>query len=426
MRATLARQALAAAAFLVTFAAVEPLRADESNRNLLPFGERAAMLGNAGITSAKGEAVYYNPANLARIEQPELSVSGSTYLKFELSTDALLELQGVDQPFDASGFVAIPATLVSTYDLGDWALATAVLVPDTFELKNRVTFEAPDLRVTQLSDTRRNSLWLGLGAARQLTEELSIGLSAFASNETRSDLSFVRVQVGDPAQVIREVASNRDSSVFNLSAIAGVYWQPHPRLGLGARVHSAMLRLAGSGDIYQSLLQTGMDGAMDESIEVAIDDIAMSRPLPWDVGLGVSFRPRDDLELMADLNVQLPATLTAIDDPDLGVESVEVEAAPRASLAVEWAATSRLWLRAGLMINRSAYPTPEEPGDPVEESYAGATGGLAWQKGRTTTGLGLFYLHSNPTFFVDGADPPRRADAVARLYGAVLAFTYSL
>ena len=47
--------------------------ADSSNPDLVPFGERASMLGNAGITSPKGEAVYYNPANLARIGHPELS-----------------------------------------------------------------------------------------------------------------------------------------------------------------------------------------------------------------------------------------------------------------------------------------------------------------------------------------------------------------
>src|SRR5687768_6323276 len=108
---------LAVVVMVVTVAAT-PAAADPTNPDLIPFGERASMLGNAGITSPKGEAVYYNPANLARIGHPELSVSGSTYLRFDLSTDALLVLQGEDQPFDAAGFIAIPSTLVSSYQIG--------------------------------------------------------------------------------------------------------------------------------------------------------------------------------------------------------------------------------------------------------------------------------------------------------------------
>jgi hypothetical protein len=53
-------------AFALAFLA-SPALADPTNRNLIPFGERAAMLGNAGITSPLGESVFYNPANLRRV-----------------------------------------------------------------------------------------------------------------------------------------------------------------------------------------------------------------------------------------------------------------------------------------------------------------------------------------------------------------------
>src|SRR5688572_32926759 len=79
--------------------------ADPTNRNLIPFGERAAMLGNAGITSPLGESVFYNPANLSRVGHPNLSVTGSTYLLYQLAVDPILVLDGEDQRFEASGFV---------------------------------------------------------------------------------------------------------------------------------------------------------------------------------------------------------------------------------------------------------------------------------------------------------------------------------
>src|SRR5512140_391825 len=113
---------------IVIVLAAGTARADVDNRDLLPFGERASMLGNAGLCSPFGEAVYYNPANLTRIDHPSLSVSGSTYLLYNISLNPLITLGGQDEPFDASGFVAIPSTVTSTYKVGDFWLATAVLV----------------------------------------------------------------------------------------------------------------------------------------------------------------------------------------------------------------------------------------------------------------------------------------------------------
>src|SRR5690606_6096670 len=212
-----------------------------------------------------------------------------------------LELQGVDQPFDASGFVVIPSTIVSTYPIGDWTLATAVLVPDAFEIRNRVTFETPDLRITQLLDQRRQSLWLGAGAARMIAPGLSVGLSAFVTNETEAEINLLRLQAGDPASAILEQTTSTEVSVFNLSAIAGVMWEPTPQLGIGARIHSQTLRLTGSGDIYRSVIQLGT--MMDVIAEDELEGVRVGRPLPWDAGAGIAYRPRPDLELVADVSV---------------------------------------------------------------------------------------------------------------------------
>lgn len=405
---------------LVSFPAA--VAADTTNPDLIPFGERASMLGNAGITSPKGEAVYYNPANLARLGHPELSVSGSTYLRFDLSSDALLVLQGEDQPFEASGFIAIPSTLVSSYQIGGWALATAVLLPDVFSLKNRVTFETPELRLTQVLEQERQSLWIGVGGARQITPELSVGLSAFVASETDSQLSFIRA-VESATMTVYESLSNVDRSVLNFDAIAGAYWQASPLFGIGARVRAVPIRLTGSGDVYQSDLIAGAEDVMSE---VELEDVDMSRPSPWDVGLGLSFRPTETLELLADLNVQLPATLRTIDDPVLGVEENEVVAAPRVALAADWEVASGKWLRLGLMYNRSAVDDPESVAEGTRENYYGVTGGVAWSKGRTTTAVGGFFIRGDASFIITGSDPPREGDAVARLYGAMLTVSYSL
>ncbi len=396
-------------------------RADVTNRNFLPFGERAAMLGNAGLCSPTGEAVYYNPANLTRLEHASLSVSGSTYLRYDISAKPALVLAGQDQPFSASGFVAIPSTVTSTYQAGDWWFSTAILVPEALEFKNRIAFDAPDLHVTLLQQRSNESLWLGGAVARRLTPHLSIGLSLFAARETESHFELTRAEIGE--DLTQEVTSNEDLAVYNASAVLGLYWEPDPALGLALRVHSPTVQLAGSTDLYQSVL---VAGAMDQDSEIIVDGAKASRPQPTDISVGVSLRPRAWLELVADVGVQLPATITTLDDPVAGLVTQDLELAPRAGIGAEIQIAHHKWIRLGAMYNRSASASPEGEEDEPREDYLGVTAGFSFQKDRVITSVGAFGLQSKTELFVSGAEPPRLSDARVRLYGALLAFSYRL
>ena len=396
-------------------------RADVTNRGFLPFGERAAMLGNAGLCSPAGESVYYNPANLTRLEHASLSVSGSTYLRYDLSAKPLLVLQGQDQPFSASGFVAIPSTVTSTYQAGDWWLSTAILVPEALEFKNRLAFEVPDLRVTLLQQQNIESLWLGGAIARRLTPHLSIGLSLFATRDKESSFNFTRSEIG--TDLVQEVTSNEDTAVYSATAILGVYWEPIAALGVGLRINGPNVRLAGTTDLYQSVL---VAGPMDQKQEIIIDGAKASRPVPTDLSLGVSLRPRPGVELVADAGLQLPATITTLDDPVAGKRTQKLELAPRVSLGAELEIWHHKWLRLGALYNRSATATPVSEGDESRDDYLGVTGGFSFQKDRVITSVGGFALYSKTKLLVAGADPARLSDASVRLYGALLAFSYRL
>jgi hypothetical protein len=401
-----------------------PARADLGNRNYFPFGERAATLANAGITSPNVEAAYYNPANLTRIGHPSLSVSGSTYLRYELSVDPLLVLQGEDQPFSASGFIAIPSTVISTYKVGQLWLATAVLVPEAIDFKNRSTFRTADQVVTILQQHSAQSLWLGGSIARELVPRLSVGLSVFVQKESQSSQIFTRVQRGlpTPTEVI-EMMSNEDVSVLGLSAVLGVHYAVAPTIDLGLRLESPNVELTGSGDIYQSTLQAGSSSATDE---LSAEGVAVSRPVPADIGLGIAVRPTSWLELVADASVQLPAVFTTLDDPMLGTRTAEAELAPRASVGAELEIATNKWLRVGAFYNKSSVPDPRDAADTTQEDYVGATLGFAFLLGRTLTTVGVFGLQSNAKLYVQGADPPRLSDAHVRLYGGLLAVSYRL
>lgn len=398
--------------------------ADPTNRNLIPFGERAAMLGNAGITSPLGEAVFYNPANLSRVGHANLSVSGSTYLVYQLAVDPILVLDGEDQRFEASGFVAIPSTVVSTYQIGRLAIANAILVPEALSFKNRATFETPLTSVTVLREVQQAQLWLGGGASLEVARGVYVGLSVFVARTTESELAFSRVvDRADPTVLdVVERMTSTDVQVLGASAIAGVFVE-RGDLGIGARVHSPTLRLMGEGDVYAAASRTG---AAPESVEEAVEDVHVDRPLPLDAGIGLTWRATRRLRLLLDVNVQLPATLVTVDDPRFAREETALALAPRASLGIEWELATNRWLRAGAMVNRSASPAPRGPDDATRESYAGGTIGFGWRSGRTETALGAFYLVGDIATYVQNVDPPRRADATARMFGGLFTVSYRL
>jgi hypothetical protein len=394
-------------------------RGDVTNRDFLPFGERAAMLGNAGLCSPDSEAVFYNPANLARLDHPTTTTVGTTYLKYSVSADPAFVITGEPRGFTSAGFIPIPSTVISVRTVGKWRLATAILVPEAIDFKKRSSFNTATAAVTLLRQASVESLWIGGSLARAIAPNLSVGLSVFGSRDKQAGFSVVRIATMTDAQ---ETLSNEDTQVFNVSAIGGVYWEPSPAVGLALRVHSPTLRLGGTSELYASQVQVGSNpGAVEQSVSARA-----SRPLPTDLGFGIAVRPSRSIEIVADVGLQLPATIVQLDDPVAGRRAFDVHLAPRVGVGIDAALTSHAWLRLGASYNRSALDAPKLPGDESRDNYYGITGGFAFRKERTQTSFGMFALRGTSQQFVALADPAERVDAKILLYGAMLTFSYRL
>ncbi len=399
-------------------------RADVANRNYLPFGERSAMLGNAGFCSPNGEAVFYNPANLARIDYPTLSVSGSTFLLYKLTADPYLVIDGEGQPFSASGFVAIPSSLTSTYKVGGWTLATAILVPEAITFKNRQTYEFTNLKATVLSETLSQSLWLGGGVAHQLAPDWYFGASAFVIQETEARVSIQRIE---QMMAVSEASASSDTSVLNVAGVLGLAWQPTRSFNVGLRVATPTVELKGSADIWASqVISSAMTPMGNMSAEQVYNGVHASKPSPTDLGLGFALRPRAGVEVMLDLGLQLPATITTLDDPVLGTKSVKAVLAPRVGIGGELEIAKHKLIRLGALYNRSSNHQPTTSDSPSRDNYLGVTAGFSFQRDRTVTSIGVFGLQTKSELIVQGSDPPRLSDARVRLYGASIALSYRL
>jgi hypothetical protein len=402
---------------LLASIAARPAAADQTNRNLLPVGEREAFMANTGLTSASVGAVFYNPANLARLGHATVSLSGTTLLLFDVQSDVFIVIDGEDQAFEVSGFLPIPSSLVSTYLIGPWTVATSVLVPDVIELSNRQTYETPASRTTILQKNKTDDLWLGASAARRIGSRVSLGLSVFGIKRTKAELLFF--QFNRPEEVTQLIV-DVNTSVVGISALAGVHVQVTPEIDVGARVQSPMFTILDSGTYYTTTLVAGaMPGFLETDVE--LDEVR--NPLPIDLGLGVSVRPARGVEIAADVNVQLGQEYVEYEAPGLSNE-VTLEPALRASLGAEIAIGSAGAVRGGVQYNGSATGELLAEGD-VREDYVGVTAGFTWRGDRTTTGLGAFFLRSFgeviPVGAVDRTEPVQSS-----IFGALYTVAYSL
>ncbi|HEU0034326.1 MAG TPA: hypothetical protein VFQ53_27075 [Kofleriaceae bacterium] len=408
---------------LLSCAGAQTARADATNRNLLPIGEHESLRANAGIAASSPGSVFHNPAGLAALDHPQISVSGTTLMYFRSSTDRLLELDE-PIPYQASGFAPIPASLVSTYKLGSFSAATAILVPDLLTLDNRIRQTTPMASLNLLQSVRRQDLWLGGALARRLGDRVAVGLSVFGVR--RSSISNTFFQVTVPAQpgTLSQVTASETVDVIGVQAILGVSIEVAPAVTVGVRVEPPFLQLTGGASVYRS--QLASDGMMTTLTEIDQDDVDVHQPVPADFGLGVAIRATDALTLYADVALQLGSTYTTIDDPDLGPPTVvELDAAPRASVGFDLQLATKLTLHAGVLYNGSASGRLEEPGDAAEDYYGGAAG-ITWTSGRTRTGLGALVMRSQGKIVPLDAMPGDTETADTTVLGGLLTVGYLL
>ena len=397
--------------------------ADSTNRNLLPIGEAESLRSNAGIAGASPGSVFHNPAGLARIEHPQLAVSGTTLMYFRLRADRFLELDE-PVPYEAVGFAPIPASLVSTYELGSYALATAILVPDMFQLDNRQRRSTPSAQLTLAQSTRRQDLWLGAGIARMVGERVAVGLSAYAVRRTNISSTFFQISVPAMEGVFTQTTSSETTSVLGVTAILGVSVEATPWLTIGLRVEPPFLQLAGSASIFQS--QISNDGMTTQLAELDKEDIAISQPVPADFGVGLAIRAAASVTVYLDAAVQLPLEYTFVDDPELGPpQDVTLETALRSSAGVDVRATDKLMLHAGMQYNRGARRRLELPGDTIEDYVGGSIGATRVGK-RSRTGVGAFVLRSASDFVPIGGTPDDLDTATTTVIGVLLTVGYLL
>ncbi|MGZ3695808.1 MAG: hypothetical protein ACXWQO_17050, partial [Bdellovibrionota bacterium] len=270
-------------------------------------------------------------------------------------------------------------------------------------------------------DTSENSLWLGPSAARQISENFSVGASLFAARYSANVNSITYINAASPASVttsgLRVTVND-----WALLAILGAQWRINPRWSLGLRVQTASLGLRGRTDYFISTQVSGANAS--QSIENENGIYSRFRR-PFNIGFGTKFSAASNLDLFFDVNAQLPVHYNTAPSRATINARMDTKFTPRANLGAKWTLSSAHKLLFGLIYNPSTLPSSGSVNSgEVHENFKGASLGLQKDMGALTSSIGGFYLWS--TLAQPIATTATSSSYSHQVFGLLLTASYKL
>ncbi len=394
------------------------------NPQILPFGEREVLTGNAGVAGSPSVgAVVYNPAGLALLDHSSLAVAGSTYLLQSIKASPLFNLDGANLDYSASGFDSIPATITSVFRWTDWAMAFSVLVPETLKLNNRLSFTTANTNTSIHQLQTNNDLWLSFALAKREGTDWAWGFSLYGMRQTQASTVTLVARFPATPTLASVTANDSKYSVLNVAAAVGVRWQPSSLLDFGLRARLPSIRVSGSGDGFS--YKQVVNGTAQTIATTDSRDMRAYAPLPFDLAFGVCWHVAPSLRVLTDVSLQTGTTNDVF--PGTAFSSVtSTDARARYNLGLEIDAAADLLVAAGFMLNPSTVPATRQGAGDIRQDFMGLTGGISWVSDRVRTGLGLFYFWSTGTFVPFNTPAGTTGQFSQRGLGATLVFSYSL
>ncbi len=161
-------------------------RENFGNRSVLLSGNVTGSVEDLGLT-------YYNPARIALVESPIFTINAKAY---EFSTLKLKNVFGRNEELDNSNFNGVPSLVAGTFTIDKWenhdfaySLITKLRSNKSLNfLKNLKPEELEDsfkeiegFNAELNSNNKETDEWFGVTWGTKIKDNLSVGVSAFAS-----------------------------------------------------------------------------------------------------------------------------------------------------------------------------------------------------------------------------------------------------
>ncbi len=378
-RADLPCTALLVAAALVAVLGAGAARSDEGRSQDYAVGARAMGLGGA-FTALADDAtgVFYNPAGLADVPRPRLSIGTSLYgLELEGATPVESALLRLERGVTAADLIIVPSTTGVAFGVGErlpsglyrHGFAFSTMVPS---YTSRFTETSP----TDDHDTRFRSalidrtLHAGLGYAYRASPWLRAGVAVHYVLRTvdaeESLVSGVRDD-DDPSFLVSSTTLRAATST--LRAAVGVKMRVGPRLALGLCATSPGLG-AWQSTLFEST-SVGVDpdtgDAVPRAVRVLDDGLVWQSILPGTLRAGVAWLEPGDVTATFDVAASLPVHYEVVPVERLAAQGIVVDRVPipldvrkngvvNVAGGVEKMLSNELSVAVGLFTNLSAAP----------------------------------------------------------------------
>ena len=375
-------------------------------------------MGNTGIAmSSSTGAVFYNPAGLATLTHPSISLSGSNYMYANLSANGFAYIDNTSINYGAKAFLPIPSIAASTFRLFNMTEAVSIVVPSLISLENQTNWKTPNtnLSVTNYENSQQIRFGSSLGFfVPNTNEKLSFGFTIFVVRNT--EVSSQSLQLLFPNGVNSGVFSqvHANAEVWGINSTIGFLYRPDPQWNLGIKIETPLLQLYGKADTYNSN-QTFNSGTLTGA-ETPQSNLNANFDLPLDLGLGASYSPIKSLQFLLDLSFQFANDYIPIENDADG--HITSNFTPRLNVGTEWTFIKHWNLLTGYFYNPSAMTGANEKDD-----WMGFTSGLNFERDQYDMGAGTFYSWSEG-HVAAAVDPTKTANVSTKIFGAFLTTSY--
>jgi len=263
------------------------------NRSLLLSGNVTGSVEDLGLT-------YYNPARIALVENPVFSINAKAY---QYSTVNLKNVFGRDDKLGDSSFDEVPSLVAGTFHIDKWknhyfAYAfisklrskTSINVIKDIESVDLVDdLEELDRFTADLNlENKETDEWFGITWGTKLKDNLSIGVSAFASiynYKNKYDLSYSTLDQLQSVNLYNNAVKISQSS-YGMFWKVGLAWKLK-KFELGLNIDLPYLEIYNSGKFRYQQFLSGTENDIYKFVD--FNDIESKRKEPLGLSFGAGY-----------------------------------------------------------------------------------------------------------------------------------------
>ena len=346
-----AQLSLAAA---VALCAAQTATATDGRYREYVIGERAAGMGGAALASAVDvDAIFYNPAGLAKSQGDSISLSANLYGIERYESEG-----GLDWGEDAksSAFVSVPAALGGVKRFSDeWVGGFGVFTPKME--KRHLVSASPDRTGSSHIDYDDQTVWIGPAAAwAPADSRFSFGAGVFAVYRdcSISESSYRKFDHNQNGAL--------DLRTLGLLATLGAQADLGDGWSAGAAVQTPTLGVWDDGKLSINGSFAGLDGL---DVGLYTTDVRADNYIPWQLSAGVCKAGENwSVALDAIWHPSANFDLARWNINGLSAEQrIHLHSVFDVSLGGEYVVADRYPIRAGFYTAMSAVRVPDDPAD---------------------------------------------------------------